>query len=54
LISLKHVWVHIEGWSEELAAAALESGADALVLPEGLAGKAKALGIKLEETILEI
>ena len=41
---MKQAWVHIDGWSDELAAAALESGADALVLPEGLAEKAKALG----------
>lgn len=41
---MKLAWVCFDTWSDELAAAAIESGADALVLPEGLSGKARALG----------
>ncbi len=41
---MKHVWVRLENWSDELAVSAIESGADALVLPEGCVEKAKALG----------
>jgi 3-dehydroquinate synthase II len=41
---MKQAWVRFDSWSDELAAAAIESGADVLVLPEGLSGKARALG----------
>jgi 3-dehydroquinate synthase II len=41
---MKQAWVRLEKWSDELAVAAIESGADAIILPEGFAGKAKALG----------
>ncbi|MEN6441235.1 MAG: 3-dehydroquinate synthase II [Syntrophobacter sp.] len=41
---MKQAWVLLESWSEELAVAAIESGADALVLPPGHASKAKSLG----------
>jgi 3-dehydroquinate synthase II len=41
---MKQAWVCFDTWSDELAAAAIESGADALVLPEGLSDKARALG----------
>ena len=41
---MKEAWVHLEKWSTEAVTAALESGADALVLPEGLTARAGALG----------
>jgi len=41
---MKQAWVLLESWSEELAVAAVESGADALVLPPGYAAQAKSLG----------
>lgn len=41
---MKQAWVLLESWSEELAAAAIESGADALVLPPRCTEKAKSLG----------
>ncbi len=41
---MKQAWVRLEEWSDELAQAALESGADALILPEEFADRAKALG----------
>ncbi len=33
---MKQVWVKADPWSKEIAIAALESGADALVLPSRL------------------
>lgn len=41
---MKLAWVHLENWSDELAVAAIESGADALVLPGDAAPRAVALG----------
>ncbi len=41
---MKLAWVRLDSWSDELAVAAIESGADALILPEGFSEKAKALG----------
>ncbi len=41
---MKRVWVRIQPWDKQLAIAALESGADALVLDAGDAPKAKELG----------
>jgi len=41
---MKKVWVRIAPWNKALAIAALESGADAVVLDEGDAEKMRALG----------
>ncbi|KPJ63575.1 hypothetical protein AMK68_03700, partial [candidate division KD3-62 bacterium DG_56] len=41
---MKRVWVRIDPWDEALAAAAVESGADALVVAAGDTARAKALG----------
>jgi len=41
----KLFWVRLAEWNKELATTALESGADALVLPEGFSVKAKELGL---------
>ncbi len=41
---MKQAWVLLESWSEAAAVAAIESGADALVLPPGFSEKARALG----------
>lgn len=41
---MKEVWVRLDTWSKELAIAAIESGADALVLPSGCRERAAALG----------
>ncbi|MBM4042691.1 MAG: 3-dehydroquinate synthase II [Planctomycetes bacterium] len=41
---MKKVWVQVDPWRKELVTAALEAGADAVVLPEGCSGQAKALG----------
>jgi len=41
---LKEAWVHLEEWSKEMVAAALEGGADALVVPAGWQDRVKALG----------
>ena len=41
---MKHLWVKVDGWNKDLVTTALEAGADALVLDEGLAEKARALG----------
>ena len=41
---MKKVWVLVDPWRKDLVTAALESGADAVVLPEGFAQQAKALG----------
>jgi len=42
---MKKIWVKVSPWKKELVTAALESGADALVLPRGYSNKAKKLGI---------
>jgi len=42
---MKQVWVKADPWSKEIAIAALESGADALVLPPGYSAEAKKLGV---------
>ena len=42
---MKQVWVKADPWSKEIAIAALESGADALVLPPGCSAEAKKLGV---------
>ena len=41
---MKRAWVRVEGWRKDLVTAALEAGADAIVLDAGLAEKARALG----------
>mgnify|MGYP000103162046 FL=1 len=41
---MKKVWVQVDPWRKELVTAALEAGADAVVLPEGHSAQAKALG----------
>jgi len=41
---MKKVWIQVAPWRKELVTAALEAGADAVVLPQGCSEKAKALG----------
>jgi len=41
---LKEAWVHLKDWSKEMVTAALEGGADALIVPAGWQDKVKALG----------
>ena len=41
---MKKVWVLVDPWRKDLVTAALEAGADAVVLPEGFSDQAKALG----------
>ncbi len=41
---MKKVWVKVEPWRKDLVTAALEGGADAVVVPEGRSAEAKALG----------
>jgi len=41
---MKKVWVKVEPWRKDLVTAALEGGADAVVVPEGRSADAKALG----------
>jgi len=42
---MKQVWVKIDPWDKKLVTAALESGADAVWVPAGRVGDAKALGV---------
>jgi len=42
---MKKVWVNVVPWNKEVAIAALESGADALLIPEGFGEKVKELGV---------
>lgn len=41
----KRFWVHVPRWEKSLVTTALESGAEALMLPRGKSAQAKALGI---------
>ncbi len=41
---MKRIWVRVEPWDKELAIAALESGADAVVMAEGDTPRVKELG----------
>ncbi len=41
---MKKVWVRVDPWRKDLVTAALEAGADAVILPEGHSDQAKALG----------
>jgi 3-dehydroquinate synthase II len=42
---MKQLWVKIDPWDKNLVTAALESGADAVWVPEGRAAEVKALGL---------
>ncbi|MCX5891635.1 MAG: 3-dehydroquinate synthase II [Deltaproteobacteria bacterium] len=42
---MKQLWVKVDPWDKKLVTAALESGADALWVPEGRATDVKALGL---------
>jgi 3-dehydroquinate synthase II len=42
---MKQVWVKADPWHKDIAIAALESGADALVLPPGRSAEAKKFGV---------
>jgi len=42
---MKQVWVKADPWDKDIAIAALESGADALVLPPGRSAEAKKFGV---------
>jgi 3-dehydroquinate synthase II len=42
---MKKLWVKIDPWDKKLVTTALESGADAVWVPEGRAGEVKALGL---------
>jgi 3-dehydroquinate synthase II len=44
-VSPKQLWVKIDPWEKRLVTAALESGADAVWVPEGKVGEVKALGL---------
>lgn len=41
---VKEVWVHLDRWDKEMVTAALEAGAGAVVAPEGMAERIRALG----------
>jgi len=41
---MKRIWVRVDPWDKQLAIAALESGADAIVVAEGDSAKVKELG----------
>ncbi len=42
---MKQVWVKADPWEKELVTAALESGADAVIVPEDRVDDARALGV---------
>jgi len=42
---MKQFWVRLNGWDKKAVTTALEQGADALVVPAGLSGKVKELGV---------
>jgi 3-dehydroquinate synthase II len=42
---MREVWVKVDPWNKELVTAALESGADAVVVPEGKSPSVKELGL---------
>lgn len=42
---MKTVWVKADPWQKELVVAALESGADAVIVPHGMSAEVKKLGI---------
>ncbi len=41
---VKEAWIHLDHWSKEMVTAAVEAGADALVVPAGCHERVKALG----------
>jgi len=43
-MGVKEVWVQLEHWDQDMVTTALESGADAVVAPQGLADRIRALG----------
>ncbi len=61
---MKQFWVDVRPWRKEIATAALESGADGMLLPKGLTNKVKELGLittisedgdlKLQKDVFEI
>ncbi len=42
---MKQVWVKADPWNKEIVVTALESGADAVIIPPGLSAEVKKLGI---------
>jgi 3-dehydroquinate synthase II len=44
-LKMKQIWVKVDPWDKKLVTAALESGADAIWVPEGRAAEVKALGL---------
>ena len=42
---MKLLWVKVDPWDKQLVTTALESGADALWVPQGRTGDVKALGL---------
>jgi len=42
---MKRVWVKAKPWNKDIVTAALESGADAVLVPDGFSAKVKELGI---------
>jgi 3-dehydroquinate synthase II len=42
---MKQIWVKVDPWDKDIAIAALESGAEALVLPPGHSAEAKKFGV---------
>ncbi|MBF0552251.1 MAG: 3-dehydroquinate synthase II [Deltaproteobacteria bacterium] len=42
---MKQIWVKVDPWNKELVTTALESGADAVVVPEGKTKEVKELGV---------
>ncbi len=42
---MKQVWVKVDPWQKDLVTAALEAGADAVLVPEGKSAEVKSLGI---------
>lgn len=42
---MKQIWVKVDPWDKKLVTTALESGADAIWVPEGRAAEVKALGL---------
>ena len=49
----KRFWVHLPRWDKSLVTTALESGAEALMLPRGKSAQAKSLGIITTRTALD-
>ena len=41
---MQKIWVRIDPWEKDMVTAAIEGGADGLLIPDGYSEKAKALG----------